>query len=67
VQDYVRQISEVTGYPPLFNCDRADGDQVFGRAGSCWIDFSSTSIMTNPDRTLPFTGSAANLIATLQQ
>ena len=39
---------------PLVNCyqppilwDRADGFQVFDSAGNCWIDFSSTAIMTN--------------------
>jgi len=39
---------------PRVNCyqapivwDRADGFQVFDFAGNCWIDFSSTAVMTN--------------------
>ena len=47
LRECVRLFPEVTCYPPPIVWDRADGYQVFDRAGNCWIDFSSTAVMTN--------------------
>ena len=47
-------LAEAARVFPVVNCyqppviwDRADGYQVFDAAGNCWIDFSSTAVMTN--------------------
>lgn len=37
----------VSCYQPPVVWDRAEGYQVFDAAGNCWIDFSSTAVMTN--------------------
>ncbi len=37
----------VNCYQPPVIWDRAEGYQVFDAAGNCWIDFSSTAVMTN--------------------
>ncbi|MFP6766822.1 MAG: aspartate aminotransferase family protein [Planctomycetaceae bacterium] len=37
----------VNQYQPPIVWDRAEGFQVFDAAGNCWIDFSSTAVMTN--------------------
>ena len=34
-------------YQPPVLWDRAEGFQVYDAAGNCWIDFSSTAVMTN--------------------
>jgi len=38
---------QVNCYQPPVLWDRADGFQVYDSAGNCWIDFSSTAVMTN--------------------
>ncbi len=38
---------EVNCYQPPIMWERAEGYQVFDRAGNCWIDFSSTAVMCN--------------------
>ncbi|MEO1995034.1 MAG: aminotransferase class III-fold pyridoxal phosphate-dependent enzyme, partial [Planctomycetaceae bacterium] len=38
---------QVNCYQPPVLWDRAEGFQVFDAAGNCWIDFSSTAVMTN--------------------
>ena len=38
---------QVNCYQPPILWDRASGYQVFDAAGNCWIDFSSTAVMTN--------------------
>jgi len=51
---YVERLREAAKLFPLVNCyqppviwERASGYQVFDAAGNCWIDFSSTAVMTN--------------------
>ena len=38
---------KVNLYQPPIVWDRAEGYQVWDRAGNCWIDFTSTAVMTN--------------------
>lgn len=38
---------QVNCYQPPILWDRAEGFQVYDSAGNCWIDFSSTAVMTN--------------------
>jgi len=38
---------QVNLYQPPIVWDRAEGYQVFDCAGNCWIDFTSTAVMTN--------------------
>jgi len=38
---------EVNCYQPPVVWDRAEGFQVFDAYGNCWIDFTSTAVMTN--------------------
>jgi len=40
-------------YQPPVLWDRAEGFQVYDAAGNCWIDFSSTAVMTNTGHGLP--------------
>ncbi len=42
-----RLFPQVNCYQPPILWDRAEGYQVFDRAGNAWIDFSSTAVMTN--------------------
>ena len=42
-----RLFPRVNCYQPPIIWDRAEGYQVFDAAGNCWIDFSSTAVMTN--------------------
>ncbi len=42
-----RLFPKVNCYQPPVIWDRADGYQVFDASGNCWIDFSSTAVMTN--------------------
>ncbi|MDP6447084.1 MAG: aspartate aminotransferase family protein, partial [Pirellulaceae bacterium] len=43
----------VNCYQPPVVWDRADGFQVFDKSGNCWIDFSSTAVMTNTGHAHP--------------
>jgi 4-aminobutyrate aminotransferase/diaminobutyrate-pyruvate transaminase/4-aminobutyrate aminotransferase/(S)-3-amino-2-methylpropionate transaminase len=45
--DAARVFPRVNCYQPPIVWDRADGYQVYDAAGNCWIDFSSTAVMTN--------------------
>ena len=47
VKSYSDLIPNVNCSPPPVLWDRAEGYQVFDAAGNCWIDFSSTAVMTN--------------------
>jgi len=38
---------QVNCYQPPILWDRAEGFQIYDSAGNCWIDFSSTAVMTN--------------------
>ena len=40
---------QVNCYQPPILWDRAEGFQIYDSAGNCWIDFSSTAVMTNTD------------------
>lgn len=40
-------LPRVNQYQPPVIWERAEGYQVFDGAGNCWIDFSSTAVMTN--------------------
>ena len=42
-----RYFPKVNCYQPPVVWDRAEGFQVFDAHGNCWIDFSSTAVMTN--------------------
>ena len=39
--------AKVNLYQPPIVWERAEGYQVFDCAGNCWIDFTSTAVMTN--------------------
>ncbi len=39
--------AQVNLYQPPIVWERAEGYQVFDMAGNCWIDFTSTAVMTN--------------------
>lgn len=45
--DAQRYLAQVTGYQPPIVWKHADGFQVRDESGNCWIDFSSTAVMTN--------------------
>ena len=45
--DAARVFPRVNCYQPPIIWDRAEGYQVFDETGNCWIDFSSTAVMTN--------------------
>ena len=45
--DAARLFPRVNCYQPPVLWDRAEGYQVFDAAGNCWIDFSSTAVLTN--------------------
>ncbi len=43
----VARFPQVNSYQPPIVWDKAHGYQVFDRFGNCWIDFTSTAVMTN--------------------
>jgi 4-aminobutyrate aminotransferase/diaminobutyrate-pyruvate transaminase/4-aminobutyrate aminotransferase/(S)-3-amino-2-methylpropionate transaminase len=45
--DAARVFPQVNCYQPPVIWDRARGYQVWDEAGNCWIDFSSTAVLTN--------------------
>lgn len=47
LRDAMRVFPQVNCYQPPILWDRAIGYQVFDAAGNCWIDFTSTAVMTN--------------------
>ena len=44
---------QVNCYQPPIVWDRAEGYQVFDKAGNCWIDFTSTAVTTNTGHAHP--------------
>jgi len=53
-----RLFPQVNCYQPPVIWDRASGYQVWDEAGNCWIDFSSTAVMTNVGHAHPAIRSA---------
>ncbi|MCH7686039.1 MAG: aspartate aminotransferase family protein [Planctomycetes bacterium] len=53
LQAAAKLFPQVNCYQPPILWDRAEGFQVFDKAGNCWIDFSSTAVTTNTGHAHP--------------